>query len=79
MGVKIEEDIQEHYIKSRINKGRATKEMLSGLLWKSKKITRKNKSQIYSSIVKGTVAYGAETWEHNKNLYSELISMEVDF
>ena len=42
-------------------------------------ITRKNKLQIYNSVVKSTVKIGAETWKFNKNLESKLISMEMHF
>ena len=61
MGVKIDKvDGQENDIKNRINKDRAITAILNGVLW-NRQITRKNKLLIYNSIVKSTVAYGAET------------------
>ena len=39
----------------------------------------KNKLQIYNSIVKSTVKYGAETWNFNKNFESKHVSMEMEF
>ena len=38
-----------------------------------------SKKQIYKSIVKSIVAYGAKTWKFNKNLESKLMLMEMDF
>ena len=52
--------------------------MLNGEVWNTK-ITRKNKLQIYNSIVRNTVTYGAETWKCNKNLESKLMLIEMDF
>ena len=52
--------------------------MLNSVLW-NWQITRKNKLLIYSSIVKSTVTYGAQTWKFNKNLELKLMSMEMDF
>ena len=52
--------------------------MLNSVLW-NRQITRKKKLLIYNSIVKSSVAYGAETWKFNKNLESKLMSMEMDF
>ena len=67
LGVKIDkEDRQENYIKNRINKGRAITALLNSELW-NRQITRKNKLQIYNSIVKITVTYRDETWKFNKN------------
>ena len=46
-------------IKNRINKGRAITAILNCVLW-NRKITRKKKLQIYNSISKRNVTYGAE-------------------
>ena len=79
MGVKIDDEVrQENGIKNKINKGRAVRSMLNGVLW-NRQVTRKNKLQIYNSVVKSTVTYGAETWKFNKNLESKLMSMEMEF
>ena len=52
--------------------------MLNSILW-DKNITKQVKLQIYNSIVRSTVTYGAEIWKLNKNLTSKLMSMEMDF
>ena len=79
MGVKTDkEDRRENDIKNRINKGRAVTSTLNNVLW-NRQVTRKNKLQIYNSVVKSTVTYGAETWKFNKNLESKLMSMEMEF
>ena len=64
-------------VKNKINEGRAITAMLNGVLW-NRHITRR-KLQIYNSIVKRTVTYGAETWKFNKNLESKVMSMEMVF
>ena len=51
--------------------------MLNGALW-NRQITRKNKLQIYRSIAKSTVTYGAQKRRFNKTFESKLISMEMD-
>jgi hypothetical protein len=77
--VKIEkQDRQEIDVKNRINEGRAITAMLNGVLW-NRQMTRKDKLQIYSSIVKNIIFYGVETWKFNSNLETKLMSMEVDF
>ena len=35
--------------------------------------------QIYNSVVRSTVTYGAEICKLNKHLTSKLISVEIDF
>ena len=72
MGVKIDkEDRQENYVKNRVNNGRAITAMLNGVLWNRQITRKKNKLQIYNSIVKNTDTDGAETWKFNKNLESK--------
>ena len=40
---------------------------------------REKTVQIYNSIVKSTLTYGAQIWKFNRNLESKLMSMEIDF
>ena len=60
-------DIRQENIKNRINKVRAITAVLNGVLWNRQTI-RKKKLQIYNSIIKSTVTYGAEIRKFNKNL-----------
>ena len=53
----------ENDIKNRINKGRVIIAMLTNIMWNRQITRKKNKLQIYNSIVISTVTYGAETWK----------------
>ena len=73
--VKIDkEDRQENDTKNRVNRGREITAMLNSELWNTQ-ITRKNKLQIFNSVFKITVTFGAGIWKFNKNLESELTSI----
>ena len=50
---------------------------MNGVLW-NRQIRKINKLQIYNSILKGTVTYGAETSKFNKHLESKPVSVEID-
>ena len=73
LGVIDKEDRQEIVIKNMIIKGRAITAMLKIYCGRTDN-QKQYKLQIYNSI-----EYGAETSEFNKNLGSELISIEMDF
>ena len=79
LGVRIDkEDRQDSDIKNTINKGRATIAMLNSILW-DRNITKEVKLQIYNSMVRSTVTYGADIWKLNKNLTSKLMYIEMNF
>ena len=67
MGVRIDkEDRQDSDIKNGINKGQVA--MLNSILW-DRNITKEVKLlQIFNSIVRNTITYGAEIWKLNNNL-----------
>ena len=63
---------------NKVNKSRAVTEILNGVVW-NRKITRKSKLQIYNSIVKSSVTYGAETQKFNKNQNQNLCRKKLTF
>lgn len=78
LGIKINSKCtQENDIKYRIQKGRSVITMLNGVLW-DKNIRIDTKLEIYKSIIRSTLTYGAETWQLNKNLSLKLMSTEMD-
>lgn len=78
LGVKINSTYsQESDIKYRIQKGRSAIAMLNGVWW-DKTITIETKLQIYKSIIRSTITYGAETWHLNTNLRLKLLSTEMN-
>lgn len=78
LGVKITKDgRQETEIKERITKGRSSIKMLNGVLW-DKQILNNTKINIYKTLVRNVIIYGAEVWTLNTKLKGKLRSTEMD-
>lgn len=78
LGVKIQDDGKdEKEIRQRIGQGRRGIKRLNGIWW-SKEITKKRKYNIYNTVIKSIVLYGAEAWRWTEADKRRLEALEMD-
>lgn len=64
-------------IKERIMKGRKVISCLNSILW-SKTISKKRKYNIYNTMIKSILLYGAETWRLSEANKKKILATEMD-
>lgn len=67
----------EREIDLRIVQARKAISCLNSILW-SKEITKKRKYNIYESMIKSTLLYGAETWRLTERYKKKIEAVEMD-
>lgn len=78
LGVRIQKDGKdEEEIRQRIGQGRRGIKRLNGIWW-SKEITKKRKYNIYNTVIKSIVLYGAEGWRWTEDDKRRLEALEMD-
>lgn len=78
LGVRIEKDGRdEKEIRERIGQGRRAIKRLNGIWW-NKEISKRRKYNIYNTIVKSIVLYGAEVWRWNEADKRRVAALEMD-
>ena len=79
LGVRITKDgNHEPENNDRINRERAAKSKLNGVLW-DRDVTSKTKTHIYHAIIKSTITYAAETWCLKAKTVAKLSSQKWTF
>ena len=78
LGVQIKQDGRDtDEIKERVGMGRRAMERLNGIWWHDQ-ITRGRKVQIYNTIVKSILLYGAGSWRMAEADKRKILAVEMD-
>jgi hypothetical protein len=65
-------------ISNKIAQGKKAIQLLNSILW-SKKVQKKTKKMLYSTIIESIGLYGAETWEITEANKNKLQAFQMDF